>query len=107
MPKELQTLAILLPIIPHYASECLNDLGCDTFQNWPHIDKKMLQEDFIEYVVQINGKKRTMIKTKKDLSEEQLLSEIKSNEKTKKIIENKVINKSFFVKNRLINILTK
>ena len=100
-------LAILLPIIPHYASECLNDLDYDTFQNWPQIDKKMLQEDFIEYVVQINGKKRTMIKTKKDLSEEELLSEIKSNEKTKKIIENKVIDKSFFVKNRLINILTK
>ena len=67
----------------------------------------MLQEDSIEYVVQINGKKRAMIKTKKNISQEELISEIKKNEITKNIIENKIIDKSFFVKNRLINILIK
>ena len=100
-------LAILLPIIPHYASECLNDLNDNVFPNWPEIDKKMLEEDYIEYVIQFNGKKRAMIKTKKNISQEELISVIKSNEKTKNIIENKKINKSFFVKNRLINILIK
>jgi len=100
-------LAVLLPIVPHYASECLNDLNNNIFQNWPQIDKKMLQEDSIEYVVQINGKKRAMIKTKKNISQEELISEIKKNEITKNIIENKIIDKSFFVKNRLINILIK
>ena len=100
-------LSVLLPIIPHYASECLNDLNDNIFQNWPQIDKKMLQEDYVEYVVQINGKKRAMIKTKKDISQEELISKIKSNEKIKNIFENKIIDKSFFVKNRLINILIK
>ena len=100
-------LAVLSPIIPHYASECLNDLNDNIFQNWPQIDKKMLQEDYIEYVVQINGKKKAMIKTKKDISQEELISKIKSNEKTKNIFEKKMIDKSFFVKNRLINILIK
>ncbi len=52
-------------------------------------------------------KKRAMIKTKKDISEEELISEVKNNEITKNIIENKIIDKSFFVKNRLINILIK
>ncbi len=41
----------------------------------------------------------------KDISQEELIKEIKNNKKTKKIIENKKINKCFFVKNRLINIL--
>ena len=100
-------LSVLLPIIPHYASECLNDLNDDIFQNWPQIDKKMLQEDYVEYVVQINGKKRAMIKTNKDISQEELISKIKNNEKIKNIFENKIIDKSFFVKNRLINILIK
>ena len=100
-------LSVLLPIIPHYASECLNDLNDNIFQNWPQIDKKMLQEDYVEYVVQINGKKRAMIKTKKDISQEELISKIKSSEKIKNIFENKIIDKSFFVKNRLINILIK
>ncbi len=100
-------LSVLLPIIPHYASECLNDLNDDIFQNWPQIDKKMLQEDYVEYVVQINGKKRAMIKTNKDISQKELISKIKNNEKIKNIFENKIIDKSFFVKNRLINILIK
>ena len=100
-------LSVLLPIVPHYASECLNDLNDNIFQNWPQIDKKMLQEDYVEYVVQINGKKRAMIKTNKDISQEELISKIKNNEKIKNIFENKIIDKSFFVKNRLINILIK
>ena len=41
----------------------------------------------------------------KDISEKELIEEIMNNESTKKIIENKKINKCFFVKNRLINIL--
>ena len=100
-------LSVLLPIIPHYASECLNDLDDNILQNCPQIDKKMLQEDYVEYVVQINGKKRAMIKTNKDISQEELISKIKNNEKIKNIFENKIIDKSFFVKNRLINILIK
>ncbi len=100
-------LSVLLPIVPHYASECLNDLNDNIFQNWPQIDKKMLQEDYVEYVVQINGKKKAMIKTNKDISQEELISKIKNNEKIKNIFENKIIDKSFFVKNRLINILIK
>ena len=45
------------------------------------------------------------IEQKKDISEEELMKEIMNNKNTKKIIENKKINKCFFVKNRLINIL--
>ena len=41
----------------------------------------------------------------KNISEKELIKEIMNNESTKKIIENKKINKYFFVKNRLINIL--
>ena len=56
-------------------------------------------------MIQINGKKRGIIKYMKNISQEELLKEIKNNENTKKIIKNKKINKCFFVKNRLINIL--
>ena len=80
-------LSVLLPIIPHYASECLNDLNDNIFQNWPQIDKKMLQEDYVEYVVQINGKKRAMIKTKKDISQEELISKIKSSDLISEVAE--------------------
>jgi len=91
--------------MPHFSSECLDELKLNSFQKWPEVDKNLIKKDNIEYVIQINGKKRAIIKLMKDISKEELLKEIKNNSKTKKIIENKKINKYFFVKNRLINIL--
>ena len=56
-------------------------------------------------MIQINGKKRGVLKTYKDITEENLIKEIKKNELLDKIFKNKTINKTFFVKNRLINFL--
>ena len=93
------------PVIPHFASECLSELKFETQQKWPIIDKKLLEEDRINYVIQINGKKKGILNTYKDISEEKLLNEIKKTSDINKIIGNKKIKKSFFVKNKLINIL--
>jgi len=98
-------LSMVSPIIPHFSSECLNDLKLKPFQKWPRANKNFLKVNTIEYIIQINGKKRATIKLMADISQEELLNEIKNNLNTKKLIENKKINKCFFVKNRLINIL--
>ena len=47
------------------------------FQKWPEVDKNLIKKDTVEYVIQINGKKRAMIKSMKDISEEELIKEIK------------------------------
>ncbi len=98
-------LSVISPVIPHFASECLADLKLNPFQKWPEVDRNLIKNNTIEYVIQINGKKRATIKSMKNISEEELIKEIMNNQVTKKIIENKKINKCFFVKNRLINIL--
>ena len=98
-------LSIISPVIPHFASECLADLKLNPFQKWPEVDRNLIKNETIKYVIQINGKKRATIECVKDISEKELMKEIMNNESTKKIIENKKINKCFFVKNRLINIL--
>ena len=98
-------LSIISPIIPHFACECLSDLQLNPFQKWPEVDRNLIKNDTVEYVIQINGKKRATLKSMKNITEKELIKEILENKKTKKIIENKKINKSFFVKNRLINIL--
>ena len=63
------------PIIPHFTSECLSELNFETKQEWPTINKKLLEEEQINYVIQINGKKRGILNTYKDISEEKLLNE--------------------------------
>ena len=101
----IKFLTVISPIIPHFSAECLSDLKLNPFQKWPEVDKNLVKNEIIEYVIQINGKKRAIIKFIKNISEETLIKEIMKNEQTKKIFENKKIKKCFFVKNRLINIL--
>ena len=98
-------LSIMSPIMPHLMFECLETLKLDVFQKWPEIDKKMLENKTIDFVIQINGKKKEIIKTKKDIDEKTVMELIKKDDKISKNFKNKKINKVFFVKNRLINIL--
>ena len=98
-------LTLFSPVMPHYVSECLEDLKINDKISWPSINEKYFNEDSIDYVIQINGKKRAILNNNRDLEQETLLKEVKSNNITKKYLENKSIKKIIFVKNRLINIL--
>ena len=100
-------LTVFSPILPHIIFECLESLNCEVFQTWPDIDKKLLEVENIEFVIQINGKKKAILSATKDIDEKTLMDQIKKDVKMGKIFEEKEINKVFFVKNRLINILTK
>ena len=98
-------LYLMMPLIPHFSSECLQELKNSDELNWPKAEKQYLIKKNIEYVVQINGKKRTTINVTEDTSEEMLLKEIKNDIKNLKYFEDKKIKRSIFVKNRLINII--
>tara|TARA_Y100001958_G_C21242147_1_gene570322 strand:- start:823 stop:3360 length:2538 start_codon:yes stop_codon:yes gene_type:complete len=99
-------LMSLLPIIPHLSSECLNQLMINTY-SWPTIDGKFLIEENISIVVQFDGKKRGVIKVKKDMLEKDLIKEIHNSKSFDKFLKNNTIKKHFYVKNRLINFLIK
>ena len=46
------------PIIPHIIFECLETLKLNVFQKWPEVDEKMLENETINFVIQVNGKKK-------------------------------------------------
>tara|TARA_Y100000816_G_scaffold58468_1_gene38282 strand:- start:3256 stop:5808 length:2553 start_codon:yes stop_codon:yes gene_type:complete len=98
-------LTIFSPAIPHFTSECFEDLGNEEEINWPDSNLKFLHDEKIDYVVQINGKKRAILKENRDIDQESLLDLIKSNKVTQKYLKDKSINKVIFIKNRLINLL--
>ena len=52
------------PAIPHFSNECLKLMNLKE-NKWPSYDKSLIEENEIDIVVQINGKKRGLIKTKK------------------------------------------
>ena len=97
-------LILINPFIPHFSNECLNTINEDQIK-WPKVSKGDLIEENINFVVQINGKKRAILKVKRDMLEKEILETIKLNQEIEKFINNQKIKKSIFVPNRLINII--
>jgi len=98
-------LTIMLPIIPHFANECLEQFDQNKNSKWPSIDKKILEKTEVFYVVQINGKKRGLIKAKINSEKEDIINEIKLDNKLSKHLFNKEIKKIIFIQNKLINVI--
>ena len=100
-------LITLLPIIPHFASECLELNQFKINQEWPEYDEKKLIDGSVKIVVQINGKKRGLLEVERDISEKNLLLNIEKDNKLNKYLNNKKILKVIFIKNKIINMIIK
>ena len=99
-------LITIMPIVPHFSSECLKLLDTSENLKWPKFDEAILVENFVNLVIQINGKKRGLLKIKKNISEDEVLMNIKKEKNISKYLEDQNIKKKIFIPNRLINIIT-
>jgi len=100
-------LILMFPILPHLVSECLEDIKKDSYISWPEAKKEYLEDKYVNIVIQINGKKKSLIKTEKDLDEKILLENVKKDEKISNFLKEKSIFKHIIVKNKLINLIVK
>ena len=102
-------LKLLSPFVPHFASECLSKFS--KFKkidyNWPRINKELLGNENVNFVVQVNGKKREILDIPKNLSEDAVLEIINNNEKLLKYIKSQKILKKIFIKDKIINLIVK
>ena len=101
-------LIVMEPVIPHFSNECLNKLEDQKKENenlWPTINKDVLIENKINFVVQINGKKRGILNLDKGITKEKVMIEILNDKKLYEYIGEKKVIKSIFVPDRLINII--
>ena len=97
-------LIIMSPVIPHFSNECLQNI--DSKENsWPSYDENILYEDKIKIVVQINGKKRSLLETKPGISEENVLELINNDKTLLKYLNNTNIKRKIYVKDKLINLI--
>ena len=94
----------MLPIIPHFANECLKLLNINSLE-WPKYNEQLLHEETINYVIQINGRKRGIINSDRNLKEEDLINKIQEEKILKKYLTNKNIRKKIYIPNKLINII--
>tara|TARA_Y100000816_G_C25933395_1_gene486790 strand:+ start:47 stop:442 length:396 start_codon:yes stop_codon:yes gene_type:complete len=98
-------LIIFSPVLPHLINECLSELNYENNHLWPQTEEKYLEKTNIDYVIQINGKKRSLINAEKNLKQELLFELVKKDKLLDKYLKDISIKKIIFVKNRLINIL--
>ncbi len=101
----VKILLCFSPVIPHFANECLEDIGFKDNFKWPEFNEALLEEEKINIVIQINGKKRSVLNTNKGLEQEDLIEITKKDKNISKYLDNKKINKIIFIKNKLVNIL--
>ena len=97
-------LILMSPFIPHFSSECLSTIKIEGMK-WPIVVKEDLIEENINFVVQINGKKRGLLNVKRNTIEKSILKEILNNKDTEKLLLDQKIKKTIFIPNRLINLI--
>ncbi|MDC0940062.1 leucine--tRNA ligase [Candidatus Pelagibacter sp.] len=98
-------LIAINPVIPHFSDECMKMININEEILWPKIDEKFLIENNVKFIIQFNGKTRKIIVSKKNTTENLLLTKIKEDDKLNAYLENKDIKKKIFIPNKLINII--
>ena len=103
-----KVLILIMPLLPHFASECLitlnSKLNLDNI-SWPTYDKTLIEASDCNIVIQINGKKRSLIKLPIDSKENFVVEKAKQEVNIKKYLANNNVKKQIYVKNKLINFI--
>lgn len=101
-------LTILAPLAPYITEELWQQIGNKNSihsQKWPEYDEKLIKEEIITLVIQINGKVRDEIKVNPAITVEEAKKLTLNREKVKRWIEGKKVKKVIFVPGKLINLV--
>jgi len=110
----LRTLLLLLnPFAPHLTSELWQTLaenfpgasGEITEQRWPEHDERLLVEDEIEIILQVNGKLRDKVTVALDATEAALEAAALANKKVQNAVGVQTIRKVVVVPKKLVNVV--
>lgn len=99
---------MLSPIVPHFCEELWQVLGNkeSIFKtSWPKYDPKLLIEENVELVIQVNGKVRSKIQVPRSIPEAELKELVFKDDKLSSWLEGKTPKKFIVVPQKLVNIV--
>ena len=96
---------LLMPLIPHLAHECCEKINKKFY--WPKYNSKLLKEDNCTIVIQVDGKKRGILEMPINSKEVIIINKSKEIDNVSKYIRNTSIIKNIYIKNKLVNFITK
>lgn len=101
-------LLMLAPFAPYITEELWRQLGNKYSvhnQPWPKYNPRLIKEEKITLIVQINGKVRDKIEAEAGISEVKAKKLTLASKKVKQWVDGKEIKKVIFVPNKLINLV--
>ena len=98
-------LMLLVPLTPHLAYECYEKLNKKFY--WPKYETELLKEQNCIIVIQVDGRKRGTLEIPTNTKEEEVIKKSKAVENVLKHIENSTIVRNIYIKNKLVNFITK
>lgn len=102
-------LQLLAPFAPHIAEELWSKLGESTsihLSAWPKPDETLIKDETFELVIQVNGKLRATVSTKKGINQEEAEALAKAQENIQMWLKNGEVKKVIYVQDRILNFLT-
>ncbi len=107
--EDFKTLLILLsPFAPHLSEELWQAIGMKGLcsqQKWPKYNARLVKEEKILLIVQVNGKVRDKFEAASGVSQEEAEKMIMASPKIKELIGKASVKKIIFVPSKLINIV--
>ena len=98
-------IMLLIPLVPHLAYECCEKMSKDFY--WPEYNSKLLEEVTCKVVIQVDGRKRGIVEVPTNLDEKMVIKKSKEIDNVSKYLNNAEILKNIYIKNKLINFITK
>ena len=96
---------LLIPLSPHLAYECCEKINKKYY--WPKYNSKLLKEENCTIVVQVDGRKRGILEMPINAKETMVIKKSKVIDNVSKHVENTAIIKDIYIKNKLVNFITK
>ena len=100
-----KVIMLLMPLIPHIAHEFCEKINKKVY--WPEYNPKLFENENCTIVIQINGKKRGVLKMPLNSKEETVIESSKKIDNVSKHVKNIKIIKNIYIKNKLVNFITK
>jgi leucyl-tRNA synthetase len=101
---------IISPFAPHLAEELWQLLGHDktlAYEPWPEVIEEYLKVDVFDYPVSFNGKMRFKIELPADMSTDEIIKKVLSDERSAKWIGTSTPSNVIVVPKKIVNVVIK
>ncbi|MDO8442776.1 MAG: class I tRNA ligase family protein, partial [bacterium] len=101
-------LRIIVPFAPHLAEELWEKIGNKKsvhLEFWPEYNKHLIEDEEIEFLIQVNGKLRDKVMVHRGVSQSEAEKLVLTRERVREYIGTSKHKKIIFVQDKLINIV--